>query len=448
MKLCLFHLIFSLAAALSPPSSSTAKYDGKTVTSVHISGLEITREPLIRRLLTNRTGRAFSADDWISERNRLEGLGIFSDISLNVSPSDSGVNLEYRFRELIPVIPFLSLKITDQNGYMTGPAIAFLNMFGHAERLEAYYKTSVYPDAFSAAEYMLYLQSKWVSSLPLEYEIFLVHNDSYNSLKLYNESSYMLTADFYYRLTRRFKIIYTDDLFYVKHDPHNEIFSPGGMDMFLSSGASDIVPKIGFGILWDSRDNLVNTHRGIYQELRFSQYGGCLGGPADYREFLNDTRIFFTLAKHSIFSTSLLFQYRPGRMGAYDLFHIGGTNTLRTYTADPGRFGQHELLFTEEYRYEFFDRLHFTLFNQRLFIGLQWVAGTDIGVLWNSSDRPDDGRTYAAFYTGLHILFPGFNRIRLEWGFHRGEGAGDRRIKFGFTAGLWEKSVVQRWRVR
>ena len=176
----------------------------------------------------------YNYNNWIIEKNRFESLGIFADSSLDIQENDNALDLEYSFKELPPFIPFIAVKSTDQNGFMAGPAMAFMNLFGEAVRVESFYRVSIAPEYNQAKEYMLYLASEWIRNIPLEYEIFAVYYDLYNPLKCFNERSMLFSFDSAYRL-KIIKIIFAGEIFRVMHDYDNELFIAGGKesDLFL-----------------------------------------------------------------------------------------------------------------------------------------------------------------------------------------------------------------------
>ena len=132
-------------------------------------------------------------------------------------------------------------------------------------------------------------------------------------------------------------------------------------------------------------------------------------------------------------------------MGAYDFLHVGGANTLRTHGINPDFYGQHEVISTTEYRMEFFEREPFEVFGSHLYFGFQWVLGADAIFQW----RRAQGRPVmlTSVYTGPHILFPGFDRIRIEIGINNLEQGLDK-LAYGISIGLFEKLIMQRQRVR
>ena len=73
------------------------------------------------------------------------------------------------------------------------------------------------------------------------------------------------------------------------------------------------------------------------------------------------------------------------------------------------------------------------------------MFGADVAMLW----RPEDAtpQTLTSFCTGLHILFPGFDRLRIEMGVHN-FNAGPHHLQYGLSLGLFEKTLMQRQRIR
>ncbi len=423
----------------------------KRIEKIDFLGLGRTRNFVIKRELLNSENTVFSCDAWFQEKARLEDLDLFAKVSLEISEREDSVLLTYRFVELPGFLIFPAMKKTDQLGWMFGPGFAVFNLFGTDTRIDSYVRTTLLPHAFAATEYQFLASSPWIGSLPVRYNLLMIQNDSYNPLKEYNENSLNSRLDLFMDIQNIFNLVVSGETFTVKHDHENEIFTGGDRrvsePMFLSSGGRDFVPKLGIGFSFDRRERILNPHRGFYQEALVSKYGGALGGPADYWEYLFDFRGFLPAGERNIFVLSLLGQYRPGRMGAYDFYHVGGANTLRTYDPVSEYFGQHEILGTIEYRFQLFERRPLALFGLHFHYGFQFVLGTDYALLWMEEDNFKEGRSYHSYFAGIHLLLPYVDRFRIEFGFHdiilrEFEG------KFGLSFGLFEKSIYQRDRVR
>ncbi len=195
---------------------------------------------------------------------------------------------------------------------------------------------------------------------------------------------------------------------------------------------------------WDSRDRVLEPRSGVFAETRFTQNGGDLGGPADYWEEMTDLRGYLPISKRNGLVADALYQYRYGtQLGRYDWFHVGGANTLRGY-AENSFYGRNECLLNTEYRFDALEERVQKLGPWSLNYGVQLIAGFDAASVWglqtNESALPQD--FHPSFYTGVHILVPGLQRIRIEFGSHEIEG------KIYGTLGLFEKTTTQRFRVR
>ena len=408
------------------------QYNGKAIASLQFESLKATRPNVVHRELVHEAGKGFSCEVWEKEKKKLLSLDLFSDITLNIQEESSGLSLKYQFVELQAFLVFPAFKKTDQNGIVAGPGFAFLNLLGQDIRLEGYARYAIEADFLDSQEYLFVLSSPWIGNVPIEYVIGLVISDSYNPLKEYAEQSINFKAEGIYRYTEAYQFLASLETFSVKND--------GEADIFYNED-DDFVPKVGGGFIIDTRDTRFNPHYGLYQEWRISKFGGFLGGDSDYEEYLWDTRFFHTINKKHIVHVSLLAQYRPGDVGYYEYFNVGGANTLRAYQALPQYIGQHEILGTLEYRFEQIERIAFSLWGMNGYYGLQWLIGSDWAKMWEKDDF-SDGKLYNGTYIGLHILLPGVDRARFEYGLQTNSW------KATFSFGLFEKSTVQRWRVR
>jgi outer membrane protein assembly factor BamA len=217
--------------------------------------------------------------------------------------------------------------------------------------------------------------------------------------------------------------------------------------MFHGEGGRDFLPSAGVGIIIDTRERIMNPHRGFYLEGRYSLYGKLLGGDGNFSECLADFRGYAPLSERQILYLGTLGRYRPGSVPAYEFYHAGGVNSLRTYDPDPERFAQHETLATAEYRFEIFTRKPVSLFDIKGYYGIQLVAGADYAAQWKPGDRFSGGNSYCSVYGGIHLLVPALERVRIEFGFNS-PGWQDKSVTIGFGIGWYEKSETQRYRVR
>lgn len=419
------------------------------IVEIKYSGLYRTSHFVVESKIRHRPGKPFSSELWAKEKNDLMDLDLFAGVQISITETGEGIILEYRFTELPLFIVFPAMKRTDQDGLLMGPGLTFMNLLGTGIHQQILGRFTVAPVPMRAKEFLSYTRIPDVFGMNMSTEITANYFNSYNSLKLYDESSFYTVADLTFHLAGNFGLILSFSSINVKHDPGAADFMAGGsqMRMFYGNGNRDFIPSAGAGVVLDTRERKINPHRGFYSEARYTLYGEKLGGDADYSEFIADFRGYIPAGLQHIFHLSLLGRYRPGTIPAYELYHAGGINSLRTFEPDPGICGQHEFLGTFEYRYELFTERQVSLLDLHAWYGLQLVAGMDNAVMWMPDEAFANGRYYYSFYAGVHLLVPSLERVRLEFGINSID-PGDRTVKFGINMGWYEKSYTQRRRVR
>lgn len=423
--------------------------DTDNIAEIRHKGLNNTDESTVKYFLKNHIGNLFSEEFWLSEKNALMDLDIFADVDIQMEHSPEGIILTYNYRELPSLIVYPAMKRTDQDGLLMGPGLEFLNLFGKGIRQKLMTRFTVAPEPLRAKEFLSYTRIPDVFGLSFETEVTVNYFRSFNELKKFDENSLYSEATQTYILKKYYRIIGYLSSLSVKHDPDAHLYYVHGNEirMFDGKGDWDYVPSAGFGFAVDTRERLMNPHSGVYNEIKFAQYGRKLGGDGDFSEFTYDLRIYIPAGLKHIFHINTLGRYRPGTMPAYELFHAGGINSLRTFEADTEICGQHEILGTTEYRYELFTNRQINFFQMNGYYGLQFVIGLDHAWEWLPDENFTHARYYNSVYAGVHLLVPALERIRLEFGLNSLDRK-DKTVKFGLSFGWFEKAYTQRQRVR
>jgi outer membrane protein assembly factor BamA len=442
-----------------------SSWHGKSIVSITISGLQHTQPAVVSRELQHAVGGTFNCSVWGKEQKALQSLDIFAAIQLIPSPGvpakfaaalpatgfkghaqDSNtVALEYVFVEMFRYMALPALKSSDQDGVMLGLSAFTLNLLGRDIWLEVQARTSINP-LLNSTEYMVKSSSPWLGSLPLQYELVFLRTDSYNQLKEFTEKSWWNQLHLQYPIWQLsnqqvLSAVVQNEWLYVLNGMHY---------------------RSGVGLNWDGRDRKTNTHDGVLLQAKLLKGGGLhmgtlsdeysgAGGISNYWEYLLDSRGWFSKGKHIVHGASFV-RYRPGLREFYLLTHAGGPNSVRGVQALAQNWGRHEALFTAEYRYEFFDLKPFTILGQKGIWGLQTVLGIDAGVLWGRKPlgeiapavfreaRPNPVYL-AGVYGGVHLLIPGLERLRFEYGM-------DGQFSAVFSFGMFEKAETQQWHGR
>lgn len=423
--------------------------DNRRITRIEHRGLVKTEPSTVNYYLLQREGNFYNPDLWPTEKNLLMDLDIFADVDLIVTYRSDGVELIYTYKELPAYIFYPAMKRTDQDGLLLGPGITLTNIFGMGIHQEIISRYTAVPVPMRAKEFLSYTRIPALPDFPFYTELTVNYFESYNTLKLFDERSVYAECSMIYKLNRDLKFKVEATSFSVRHDSRARVFSAGGKsaEMFLGDGVWDFVPSLGAGVIFDTREREMNPHRGIYNELLVSVYGERLGGDGNFTEYLYDMRGYIPAGDSHILHVNLLAQYRPGTIPAYELYHIGGVNTLRTYSPDPSICGQHEILWTIEYRYELFANRQISLLDINGYYGIQFVLGMDNAHYWFPGVGLHEGGYLNSFFAGVHLLVPVLERVRLEFGLH-GPYNDRNEIRFGIDFGWYEKACDQRRRVR
>jgi outer membrane protein assembly factor BamA len=399
--------------------------EGLTISAVTVEGLRYTRSGVVQQELKQQPGSRFSCATWEKEHGRLKDLDVFSDVALDARPSGDSVALTYRFRELPPYVPLLTVNKTDQDGFSLGPHVAALNFLGTAKRVE------VLARFLGTTEYQASISGRQLFGMPIEFDAAWIHVDSYNSFDDFHENSHRFKGDGFWPWSEHFGMVGLAEWFWIDSDTTGITLRREG----------DAVPRLGAGLRFDTRDRVLLPRRGFFVETRVTENGGALGGPADFWEELLDMRGYLPLAARHGLAANALYQYRnEGALGLYDYFHVGGANTLRGY-ADNSFQGRSECLLNAEYRFDLLLERQQRLWSWSVNYGLQLVAGMDADGLWNS-ETPLPPNFHEGIYVGFNLLVPGFERVRLE------VGSQATRFQVQWDIGLLEKTTIQRFRTR
>lgn len=122
-------VIFALTP-LPEPDPRAVALDGRRISAITISGNRITKEHVVRRELALRVGEPFDVETMMDDIVRLENLGIFSTVAIDLTDLDESVGVEVAVQEMPWVIPYVAFRVSDQDSIQLGPAVSSLNLFG------------------------------------------------------------------------------------------------------------------------------------------------------------------------------------------------------------------------------------------------------------------------------------------------------------------------------
>jgi outer membrane protein insertion porin family len=221
----------------------------------------------------------------------------------------------------------------------------------------------------------------------------------------------------------------------------------GDAALLITEGPQN-VSSVGFGLVWDSRNNFQDPTSGNISRANVEEAGGPFGGTLDFTRFFASTRFYFPFWFNTVFSVAAQYGIISLRNTGNDLvvaerFFLGGPDDLRGFSfrqvgpvvpTDNGNFvvigGTQDVVGTAEYI--------FPLIPQ---VGFKGVVFFDIGNVFNDNQKftlnPNDLLKDVGF--GIRWLSP-MGPLRLELGFPIGgtppQGNPDRKsYQIQFTIG-------------
>lgn len=430
----LFRLVLTGVVISSAPlnaSEGDPSPSGRVVGEIRISKLEHTKEDLVRRSLYSKVGEPYRKENAAIDRERLDRLGVFSEISFKTSERDGGILLDVRLRETTPWIPLITADITDADGLTLGPGVKAVNLLGRGIYLSASARLG------QATTVELLSESPWLPGGDWAFRFQGRYRDGFDDLREFEETS--LEADLLIGRPLEDNLGYGIRLGFLSLGSDRE-------SVTLSADGRDNTPSLGIVIGYDSRDLWSDPHRGWWLQAEVRKNGGILGGDGDWWSLIYDVRRYQPIRPRHTLQLASYATVQGGEVGtdlpSYRTFFIGGTNSVRGW--DTGsREGKNELLNTFEYRWNVKEPRAFTLFNRfTAHAGIQVAFLADIGLAWDDRGDVSYDNLIAGIGAGIRLLVPFINVLRFDVAY------GERGASINLHVGGLEKVEKQRERIR
>jgi len=421
---------FTAPSVSAGPRNADGQDPSGIVKEIRTDSLRRTRREIVIRELVSKVGEPYSEQNTDKDIERLDRLGIFSDIRIEPVQEADGIILDVLVKEMLPYLPAPSFDTTDESGFTAGVSFRALNLRGRDISFAASAKFG------DGGHYQARIENPWFWGNHGSYLVQYDYRDRYNGLDDFQEKSsdFLLQLGSYIgdkgRIGGRF------GFYAVRSD------TPG---ITLSSEGRDIIPTLAFYLGYDSRDLWTYPRRGWWSEIEIAKNGGFLGGSSDFWSFTLDIRRYQPLAgKHSLAFYSLT-TYRTGTVGEdlpiHQDFHLGGSNTIRGWDLD-AQHGKSQFINTLEYRYLLMEPRPLSFKGINFYLGLQLAAFGDFGIAWDRNSQFELNNFIDGYGFGARVLVPFIDVIRFDFAF----GEPDQGIKRHITLG-W-KPEKQRLRVR
>jgi outer membrane protein insertion porin family len=425
--------MMGITCAFSYSQINQASAEGKLIKEIRIEGLKRTKEYIVTRELISKVGEPLRQENLATEKQRLELLDIFSDIRIEPEVVDGEIILHYIFVETFPILPSVSLKITDENGISAGGGIKSPNLLGK----DIFFSGRALFGGSKEAE--IWVENPWVTGNHLGYKLEYYHLSRDNLITDSSETA----NEFYLRvgswIGRHGRIGGSLESINIESDKPGTTLSPDGLDK---------TTRLGFYLGYDNRDAFTDTRRGWWNEIAISGNFKLFANSSKFAQVDLDIRRYQPLPywdRHTLFISSLA-TLRTGQVGRdiapWQVFGLGGTNTVRGWDF-ASRRGKNQFINTLEYRITLIEpRLIHLPFKIKYRGGIAFAVFGDVGIAW---DNPQEFRAenfIGGVGAGIRLLLPivGVLRVDVGWG-QQGQG-------IFLHIGAFEKPVMTRRRVR
>lgn len=396
------------------------QFVGKTITAITYSGVKFTKLFVLEREVHSEIGKPLDPELVADDLTRLQNLPIFGSVILTTAETDGGIALDFEISELPRIIPYPTMKYTEENGFSIGAGLSSPNLTGRAIKFSA-------RALFGGNNiYGLAVKNPWITGNHLSGGFQLKHNVRQNELLGFEETDDIARVTYGTYLGEDWRLNGFVGYLGVKSNVDGKTLDPDNRDELVIGNAV-------FG--YDSRDSWVAPKRGWQNQYLNITY---TGGDADFWTFQFDVNGYVPIAENHSFAFGPLFTYQTGEVDTdipqYLQYFIGGANTVRGYELlELGKeiYGKNQFIYNWEYRWNFMPVRPVKIFKWKVGLGLQLAGFADAGTAWSRASDFSLNRTRFGFGAGLRLLLPVFEMIRLDVGVSQ---YGDAVFNFGIQS--------------
>jgi outer membrane protein insertion porin family len=406
------------------------QYSGRAITAITYSGLKFTKLFVVEREIHSQVGEPFNPTLAGEDLQRLLDLPIFGAVVLTVEPAGDGVAMDFEINELPRLIPYPSLKYSEENGFSIGAGLAAPNFTGRA------IKFSIRALFGGSTIFGFAVSNPWITGNHVSGGLRLSRNVRQNELLNFEETDDIAQLFGGAFLGKHGRLDGYVGYLGVKSNKDGITLDPSDRDKMFVANA-----QLGY----DNRNAKNAPTSGWMNQLINVSYFGV---DANFFAFQVDVNRYLQLSDNHSFALGPLFTYQTGEVGVdvppYLQYFMGGANTIRGYKLiELGKeiYGKNQLLYNLEYRWNFIPLKPYKIIRWKLNLGLQLAGFTDVGTAWTRSQDLSLNRTKLGAGAGLRFLVPVFEMIRLDVGVSQ---YGD----FAFNFGVQSIFFGRRLRVR
>lgn len=426
---------------MSEDGTVSARVVEGVIEEISIKGNEKTKDHAIRREIKVKVGEPLQSDAARNSIRRLNNLGIFEDVKMNLLPGREPSQYVYEIE--VKEAPSRSIGLgggyNEDDGFSASLEFIDKNFMGITDQLKLRYEYGGQGDSskkfrhgFEVGYVHPWLTSKEMSLSVNLYSLMRRKIDRGTDGEKISE---------YDRETRGFDITFTQPYGEYKraflgigmrdtrYDEHVDGYRYPKAYIDNNFGSYN---SLSLGYIYDDRDNYFVPTRGKRLSLSASQGFKIAGGDFDYTQINLDARKYWPIQvgkkEHTIAVRLLGGWQLGGDVPASDLLSVGGDTVLKGY--DSGQFrGRKMIAATLEYRIPIQQYISVVAFGE---IGDAWDIGQNVTRYLGSQYYDNPGfKLRASYGLGVRLNTP-LGPLRLDYAFGDGEDSG--RFSFGFGA--------------
>ena len=405
------------------------------VRQIDIVGNTRTRDKVIRREIPIEEDQLFNATEVQAIKSRVTRLGFFEDnvevATDRVPGTEDQIDVKVKVEEKPTGFFSIAGGFSSVETFIFAGQIQEANLFGYGKRLTLNAQ-------IGGVTQLFYVNYQDPHFLDTDFTLDVLGFRTDRQFRDFDRSSFggSLTVGRYLWRDLRGNITY-----------RLEDVKIGDIDenaRLIITRSKQTISSVGFGLVWDSRNNLLDPSAGNLSETEVEFAGGPLGGNTDFIKYTVSSRQWFPLWLRTVLTIRGTYGVIDFRNNGNDLvvgerFFLGGPNTLRGYgfrrvgprvPAADGSFviigGVQELLFSVDYIFPILPSA-----------GLKGAVFFDMGDAFNDGQdvtiNPNNLRKDVGI--GMRWVSP-LGPLRLEVGFPLGDKLpGEDPYEIQFTIG-------------
>mgnify|MGYP000882019918 FL=1 len=392
---------------------------------ISVKGNEKTKDYVITREMTVKTGQPFNAKDARRSMQKVYNLGYFEDVNMKLNPGTelNGVVLETTVKEQKTASASLGGGYSSKDGLIGFIELGDNNFRGTGDQVKIHWEFG--GDANSGHNYSFGYTRPWLdqkqTSIGLNIYDMTREKDEYYRQGEDGRSNQDVRSTYDER-RKGFNVTlgrpdgeYRKNYITLKDEKSSnvETISTDSSNPPVTGpeGPFGETRSIALQSIWDTRDNVFNATEGERMAVTSEFAGGFLGGDFTFQKYQFDGRKYVKKGSNHVWAFRLSGGIINGDVPRSEEFSVGGSNTLRGYEEDQFE-GSKMLIGSAEYR--------FPLGNK-----IQGVGFVDAG---QASDSFSLSEVKSSVGLGVRINTP-IGPLRLDYGV--GEEGGKLHFAIG-----------------